>query len=156
MIHLLDGVFLKEFNSGSIFFIDDSNYIAGITVEVPALNILSPDMDCGVNIPYLPNHVTTVKPVDIGLYSFNSGIYKVTQSVRPNDKVLKEHLFFYNNEEKIWLSSNYDLERENLFQEIIHMYYVIDCLCSSCEYDKAVILYKLSQDRLKILKECYS
>ena len=75
--------------------IDTSEYLQGVKCFV--YDLTPPSLKTAISIQYEPNKILVVDSKLLWDNSCNltDGLWKIKQSVSPNDKVFKDHCFFY-------------------------------------------------------------
>lgn len=93
MKHKIEGTIIETCNCEIISFLDTSEYVEGVEITNPMMQIFPPNWDTYFSLEYNTNSITVFKPEHIGHGSFPSGVYHFKQSICPNDKVLNEFCY---------------------------------------------------------------
>lgn len=159
MKHKIEGGIIEQCKCNIISFLDTSEYIEGLEVTNPILQIFPPDWDKYFSIKYNLNGITILRPEHINHGSFPDGIYHFIQSICPNDKLInkfcylnicctRKHLAslicdYMNNEDKLEELYKLKMQLESS-QDLVEL----------GEVKKGTELFKITRKSLNRLKPC--
>lgn len=140
--------------------IDLSIYNPNLPVENAYLEIVPPNFERKFQVPYAPGNVTLVSTVSLGLTHkpdiMYSGLYTITQTIKPNDKLVNTQYVFNTAQERhrlIDLASSLMQECKNLddVYEIHSGLDIVEMLATEGECKKAITLFNQLCEKLEAL-----
>lgn len=150
-------------DDGFMYLLDTSVYNSDISIDNPILRITIPNFEKFVDIPYIPN--TIIRFNNNTLFSdkscnLSSGLYKIVQSVCPNDILQKTHYFFHSAKEYQELaelvcqyrSDNDKVNIEKVWELKMQLDEVQDLATVCACPDKAVSLYNIVVKEIERMK----
>lgn len=144
--------------------VDTSIYNPDLEITNPIYRIVLPNFDKYVEIPYSPNTVTVINSNLLKLTTepgcIPDGLYTITQSICPNDKLYKEFNYFHictalTNLGNVLCACIKDKEKVEKVWELRMGLEDVKQLAQCGEIAKAKILYNVISERISIeIKSC--
>lgn len=158
--------YIENKDENFMYLLDTSVYNTDVPVDNPILRITPPNFNKYIDIPYKPS--TIIRFNNDTLFAdhssnLSSGLYKIIQSVCPNDILQVTHYFFHRVKEYKQLAKMacYFREKgdEDGLLKIFELKMYLDevqNLLDECEcIDKAIELYNVVVKRISILdRDC--
>jgi hypothetical protein len=149
----LSGLIVSDFKiDKSMVFIDLSIYNTQIPIKDAKLSILKPYALVPIEIPYTPKNNTIITSIDLDggmiIESPPCGLYKITQSICPNDKLYNEIWYVHTGQIKrdiadLYCNGKIDAGKEML-DKIIQLEYLASCPSPSSEKRILTLLESMS------------
>jgi hypothetical protein len=153
--NIVQGSFLEQCDCDIISFLDTSTYLPNITN--PILRIFPPNWSEYINIPYNLNQITLITPGLLKHSTLPSGVYKIIQSVCPNDKSFKEYCYLQICKDLQCLKEivcEYS-EDEIIMNKVFTLKMQLEAaqdLVYECDVNKGTELYNITVNQIKDLK----
>lgn len=146
--------------------IDTSEYNTAIPVENPILRIELPNFSKFVDVPYVPSAVNNINTNLLNLTTNDkvklpAGVYKITQSICPNDKL--QYVYYVLNIcpdlEKLACAlcevDSSDISEYKEMHELLMSLDIAKYLVEKCQDLKnGTILYNIAAKKIEKLKNC--
>lgn len=144
--------------------VDTSIYNEDLEVTNPLYRIILPNFNKYVDIPYSPNTVTVINSNLLKLTTepgcIPDGLYQITQSICPNEKIYKEFNYYHTctamtNLGQVLCACIEDKEKVKKLWELRMGLEDVKVLAQCGQIQKANILYRVISERISIeLKSC--
>lgn len=151
---------LQQRDTTIIALADTSMYNPDLPVENAYLEVIPPEYTIALQVIYIPGNITLLTTVNLGLTTtpeeMDSGLYCVTQTIKPNDQLRETFYFFNTGPERKELACKVCEAIDN--EEDLSPYYdinaeldLVELLAVEGECEKAKKLFNLTCNKLRSL-----